>query len=61
LDDFVARMDLKAALELYLFLEEREGELEGSSANLRASLLSYLYDRLSIEEMESPKDLLKRL
>jgi hypothetical protein len=60
-DDFTARMGLRDALELYLFLESREGELEGAAERLYVSLRAYLYDRLSIEEMESPSALLKRL
>jgi hypothetical protein len=61
MDDFIARMDLRGALELYLFFEEREDGLEGSSAKLFDSLRAYLYERLSIEEMESPRTLLEKL
>jgi hypothetical protein len=61
MDDFVARMGLKAALELYVFLEAREDELSGGAAGLYAALRAYLYEGLSIEEMESPKDLISRL
>jgi hypothetical protein len=61
MDDFIARMDLKAALRLYVFLEAREDELELGTAELYAELRSYLYERLSIEEMESPETLLARL
>jgi hypothetical protein len=60
-DDFTARMGLRDTLELYLFFERREGELEGAAERLYASLRAYLYDRLSIEEMESPSALLERL
>ncbi len=61
MDDFVARLDLKAALETYLFLEEREGELRASGSRLLASLRAYLYENLSIEDMESPGTLLEKL
>lgn len=54
MEDFVARLDLKGALELYLFLEGREAELRGSSSKMLVSLRAYLYEHLSIEEMESP-------
>jgi hypothetical protein len=61
MDDFFARMDLKGALELYLFLDEREDELGVASGKLLAALRAYLYDNLSIEEMESPRALLETL
>jgi hypothetical protein len=60
-DDFIARLDLKGALEIYLLLEEREDELGGASAKLLSSLRTYLYDNLSIEDMESPRSLLETL
>ena len=61
MDDFVARMGLRAALQLYIFLEAREEELSGGAAEIYAALRTYLYDRLSIEDMESPEALLPRL
>ena len=61
MDDFTLRMDLKSALRLYVFLEAREDELAPGAAELYASLRAYLYDRLSIGEMESPKTLLAKL
>jgi hypothetical protein len=61
MDDFALRMDLRGALELYLFLEEQEDELDGASEKLFAALRAYLYDHLSIEEMESPRTLLETL
>jgi hypothetical protein len=60
-DDFIARLGLREALELYLFLEGQEEGLRGASARLFSSLRAYLYDRLSIEEMESPDKLLEKL
>lgn len=61
MDDFMIRMELKAALSLYIFLETREAELESGGLDLYAALRRYLYDRLSIEEMESPAALLAKL
>ena len=61
MDDFVARMDLRGALELFLFLEEQEDNLNGFPAKLFADLRAHLYERLSIEEMESPGTLLQTL
>jgi len=60
-DDFIARADLRGALEIYLFLSAREGELDGTTAKLLASLRSYLYERLSIEDMQAPSDCLAKL
>ncbi len=61
MDDFIARLSLRSALELYLFLEGREEELSGGPAELYATLRLYLYDRLSIEDMESPEAFLSKL
>jgi hypothetical protein len=61
MDDFMARMDLRDSLALYLFFRQRESELEGASERLFSALRAYLYERLSIEEMERPEALLMRL
>jgi hypothetical protein len=61
MDDFSPRLSLKGALQLYMFLEAREDELEGGVAALYSALRNYLYERLSIEEMESPGTLLAEL
>jgi hypothetical protein len=61
LEDFIARMGLRDSLELYLFFRSAEAELAGAPDRLFESLRSYLYERLSIEEMESPEALLDRL
>ncbi|MGA2545009.1 MAG: hypothetical protein ABSF43_00540 [Rectinemataceae bacterium] len=61
MDDFIARLGFRGALQLYLFLVRREDELEGGVAELYAALRTYLYDRLSIEDMESPETLLAKL
>ena len=61
MEDFVVRMDLRGTLELFLFLEEQEDSLNGIPAKLFADLRAHLYERLSIEEMESPGTLLQTL
>ncbi len=61
MDDFTVRLDLRTALGLYIFLEKREVELGLGSSELYASLRAYLYDRLSIEEMEAPATFLAQL
>ena len=61
MDDFLARLSVRSALQLYVFLEGREDELSGGPAELYAAIRSYLYDRLSIEELESPHDFLSKL
>jgi hypothetical protein len=61
MDDFSANLSFKGALELYIYLLEREEELPRGACSLFVSLRSYLYDRLTVEEMESPKELLTRL
>jgi hypothetical protein len=60
-EDFSARIGLRDCLELYLFFQRREAELGEAHERFFSSLRSYLYERLSIEEMESPEELLKRL
>lgn len=60
-DPFSFSLDLRSALGLYLFLQPKEEELSGAPAAVLSSLKSYLYERLSIEEMERPQELLARL
>ncbi len=61
MEDFNLEMGFRQALELYLYLKAREEELSGGAAGLFDELRSYLYERLSIEEMEHPELLLARL
>jgi hypothetical protein len=61
MDEFAANMDLGEALQLYLFLEPRMDELPEAVARLHSKLRAFLYDHLSIEEMESPEALLASL
>jgi hypothetical protein len=60
-DDFVARLGMRDSIQLYLFLEKREEQLSGGASALYAMLRSYLYERLSIEEMEFPEAFLSKL
>ncbi len=41
------------AAGLYLFLKGKEAELDAEMGNLVSEIEGYLYDRLSIEEMEN--------
>lgn len=61
MEGFEASMELREALELYLFFESCGADLPPSAVSLRDKLRQYLYERLSIEEMEKPEALLGRL
>ena len=54
-------VDFRSALALYVFLKGREEELTDAPAALFERLRAFLYERLSIEEMERPEELLARL
>ena len=45
------------AAGLYLFLKNRESELDAKMGDLCDEIEAYLYDRLSIEEMEELRGL----
>jgi len=60
-EDFNLSLDLRSALELFIFLEAREGELAGGPERSLAALRHYLYDRLSIADMEAPAAYLAKL
>jgi hypothetical protein len=63
-DDLTLSLDLKRALALFLLLESRPDEPSETSEPLDEvdeELRSYLYNRLSIEEMEHPDELYARL
>jgi hypothetical protein len=47
-------LDLQAALALFLCLRDRRGEGNPDLEAIEASVRAYLYDRLSIAEMEEP-------
>lgn len=64
MDDLTLSLDLKRALALFLLLESRPDAPGNSSEPLdevEEELRSYLYNRLSIEEMERPDELYARL
>ncbi len=54
-------MNFRDALALYIFFRGREEELAGTASALSDRIRDFLYDRLSIEEMERPEELLSRL
>ncbi len=58
---FTVDLDIPDALALYIFFCGREEELQGAAAALAERLRTFLYDRLSIEDMERPEDCLARL
>jgi hypothetical protein len=55
------QLDLQEALALYIFFQEREEELSDPVISFSIRIRDYLYDSLSIEEMERPEKLLARL
>ncbi|HUW41218.1 MAG TPA: hypothetical protein VMV90_09405 [Rectinemataceae bacterium] len=54
-------LDVGEALALYIFFRGCEEELPDAVAAFAGRIRDYLYDRLSIEEMERPEKLLSRL
>ncbi|HET7838325.1 MAG TPA: hypothetical protein VFL04_01110 [Rectinemataceae bacterium] len=58
---FTVDLDVPDALRLYLFVCGREEELQGPTAAFAERLRAFLYEHLSIEDMEHPKDCLARL
>lgn len=57
MDDFSPSLGLKASLALFLLLDGRSGGIAGASPELdrlEAELRAYLYDKLSIADMENP-------
>jgi hypothetical protein len=61
MDSFSLEIEFRNALALYVYLKQSEENLSGAPAALYESLRSYLYERLSIEEMEEAETLLARL
>jgi hypothetical protein len=54
-------LDLQSALALFLSLRERKAASNGDLDAIEESLRDYLYERLSIAEMEEPLLLYDRL
>jgi hypothetical protein len=50
-------MNSSEIIGLFLFLRARESELDSNLSSFHERLSEYLYDRLSIDEMENLKDL----
>jgi hypothetical protein len=61
MESFLPALGRTDALELYIYLAEREGELCGGPSRLLAQLRAFLYEHLSIEELEDPAGLLARM
>ncbi|HTX73197.1 MAG TPA: hypothetical protein VMC79_10260 [Rectinemataceae bacterium] len=60
-DPCKVELELHEALSIYIFFLGREEELSGSVAAFFGRLRDYLYERLSIEELEKPDELLARI
>lgn len=54
-------LELRETLALYVFFHSREEELPREVASLANRVRDYLYERLSIDEMEHPEKLLQSL
>lgn len=52
---FAVELDVRAALALYLELGKGEGLRFPEAEKLSLALRAYLYERLTIEEMEEPE------
>ena len=61
MDELIVHLGLRDALQIFLFLSSHEEDLEGGVSILHNTLRTYLYDCLSIENMESPATLLAKL
>ncbi len=61
MDELIVHLGLKDALQIFLFLSNHEEDLEGGASLLYSTLRTYLYNGLSIENMESPETLLAKL
>jgi len=61
LSNFHISLGLESSLALFLALRNSEGKLETETVLLERELLSYLYEHLSIEDMENPERLYKSL
>jgi len=59
--DFSLSLDLQGALALFLLVERRPSGANRDLEELERALRDYLYERLSIAEMEEPDKLYERM
>lgn len=59
--DFSLSLDLQGALALFLLVERRPADSNRDLEALERALRDYLYERLSIAEMEDPDSLYERM
>lgn len=59
--DFSLKLDLKGALALFLLVEGQARDANADIDALERALREYLYERLSIAEMEEPGRLYARM
>ena len=59
--DFSLSLDLQGALALFLLVEKRPADANGDLEAIEEALRDYLYERLSIAEMEEPDRLYERM
>jgi len=59
--DFALSLDLQGALALFLLVERRPADANGDLEAIERALRDYLYERLSIAEMEEPGKLYERM
>lgn len=59
--DFTPTLDLRGALALFLLLDRRGSGTNADLDALDRSVRSYLYERLSIAEMEDPEALYRTM
>jgi hypothetical protein len=61
METFSIEWGLKEALSFYIFLKEKEEGLPQSAAILLDRLRRFLYEHLSIDDMERPEETYTRL
>ena len=59
--DFSLSLDLQGALALFLIVERRPQDANRDLEAIEEALRDYLYERLSIAEMEEPDSLYERM
>jgi hypothetical protein len=61
MQEYSLSLDLTSALALFLVLQEKDASAFSEVQAIDESLRAFLYDQLSIEEMEQPEKLYSRL